>query len=260
MYSFKFLLMAVTLLSFSIPAALAHGEGDDLGRLVFLTEEYPPANFMKNGQLTGYSVDLLYAASVSVEDSLDDAHVVLQVWSDAYRSALTKPNTVVFSTTRTEHREELFQWVGPIAEVKVVVMAKKGSGIKITSPIEMARYKIGVVEDDIGEQLLLDLGVPRAAMLEASDVVVLAELLTKNRIDLIAYSERTAYWYASQAGIDSDIFVPVYTLKEGYTYYAFNTDSDPALVKKLQQGIDNVKESVNEDGISQYQAILDKYR
>ncbi|MCK6263989.1 transporter substrate-binding domain-containing protein [Vibrio sp. ZSDE26] len=260
MNSLSLSVMLVILIFFPTSSSLAHGEGDDLGRLVFLTEEYPPANFMKNGELVGYSVDLLHAAAKEVGDNLDSGHMVLQTWSDAYRSALTSTNSVVFSTTRTEHREELFQWVGPIADVKVVVMARNGSNIQVNNPIDMAKYKIGVVKDDIGEQLLLDIGVPRAAMLEASDVVVLAELLTKKRIDLIAYSERTAYWYASQAGMNSELFKPIYTLKEGHTYYAFNKDSDPILVKKLQLGIDRVKEKTNENGVSQYQAILDKYR
>ncbi|WP_295895359.1 ABC transporter substrate-binding protein [uncultured Vibrio sp.] len=245
----------------SISSAFSHGQGDDdLGRIVYLTEDYPPANFIKSGKLSGYSVDILKAAANEMGDDIDKGHVVLQAWADAYRTVLTTENTAIFSMARTDHREELFQWVGPITDVKVVVMVKKDSSIVINAPLEMAKYKIGVIRDDVGEQALLDLGVPRGAMYEATDVAVLAELLLKNRIDMIAYSERTAYWYAAQAGFSSDMFKPIYTLKEGHTYYAFNKDTDPVLIKKLQQGLDKIKARINEDGVSQYQAILNQYR
>ncbi|MEZ8824236.1 substrate-binding periplasmic protein [Vibrio amylolyticus] len=254
------LLAAITICFMFIPNAYSHGEGDDLSRIVYLTEDYPPANFLHNGILTGYSVDILKAASIEMGNDIDNAHIVMQAWADAYRKVLTTENTAIFSMARTEHREDLFLWVGPIADVKVVVIAKQDSSIVINSPLDMARYKIGVIQDDVGEQALLELGVPRGAMFEAKDVTMLAELLLKNRIDLIAYSERTAYWYASQAGFSSDMFKPIYTLKESQTYYAFNKDTDPVLIQKLQQGIDKVKARLNEDGESQHQAILDKYR
>ncbi|MGC9458348.1 amino acid ABC transporter substrate-binding protein, partial [Vibrio genomosp. F10 str. 9ZD137] len=98
------------------------------------------------------------------------------------------------------------------------------------------------------------------AMIEVKDVGILAELLTKNRVDLIAYSEKTALWMASQSGIKSSTFQSVYTLQEGYTYYAFNKDSDPALIEKLQQGIDIIKANTDENGVNQYQEILKKYQ
>ncbi|WGV98735.1 transporter substrate-binding domain-containing protein [Vibrio sp. YMD68] len=256
---FRFL--STSLLSLLLTSTVqAHSQNDNVGRALYLTEEYPPANFILDGQLTGYSVDLLRAAAKAVGEDIGSNHIVLQSWSDAYRTALTTPNTAVFSMTRTEHREDLFLWVGPISKVRVVVMAKRDSNINVDKSLDMAKYRIGVVEDDIGEQLLLDLGIPRAAMVEVKDVGILAEMLTKNRVDLIAYSEKTALWMASQSGIKSNTFQRVYTLKEGYTYYAFNKDSDPALIEKLQQGIDIIKANTDENGVNQYQEILKKYQ
>ncbi|MBF4254708.1 amino acid ABC transporter substrate-binding protein, partial [Vibrio anguillarum] len=88
---------------------------------------------------------------------------------------------VLFSTTRTSHREELFHWVGPIDEIKVAVIARKGSNIKLGEPLEITSYKIGVIKDDVGEQMLLQYGVPRDSMQEATDVTRLAEQLVKKR-------------------------------------------------------------------------------
>jgi ABC-type amino acid transport substrate-binding protein len=254
------LLLVIGSFFIATSTAHAHGEGDHLGRIVFLTEEYPPANFRRNGELSGYAIDLLRAASEELGEDIDKKHIVLRPWPDAYKTVLTTENTALFSMSRTKHRESLFQWVGPIADGNIVILARRDTVIEITTPLDVAKYKIGVIQDDIGEQLLLEAGVPRGAMLEAKSVNVLAELLIKNRVDLIAYSEKAAYWYVKQAGLSSDLFKAVYTLKEGNTYYAFNKDTDPVFVQKLQQGIDKLKARVDENGVSQHQAILDKYR
>lgn len=95
---------------------------------------------------------------------------------------MLKQDGVLFSTTRTTHRENLFNWVGPIADIKVVVLARKSSQIKVNDPIELGNYPIGVIRDDIGEQQLLQLGVPRESMVEGSTVSSLAEQLLKNAL------------------------------------------------------------------------------
>ena len=93
---------------------------------------------------------------------------------------LIEDNAVLFSTTRPEHREKLFNWVVSITDIKIVVMARKDAKIKINKAI--AKYHIGVIRDDIGEQTLLDMEIPRNAMQESNCVTTLAEQLMKKRI------------------------------------------------------------------------------
>lgn len=245
-----------TLVTLSISSAI--GAENDLRKLEFFTEAYPPANFIQDERLTGYSVEILLAASALVGEPITLSQISLQPWARSYRRVLTRKNSVLFSTTRSEHREGLFYWVGPIVDIKVVVLARRDADIKIDKPLDMAKYRIGVIRDDIGEQSLLELGVPRDAMQEAMDVTVLAEQLMKKRIDLLVYAERAAYWWARQVGIDSDLFESVYVVKKGDVYFAVNRDSDPAVVEKLQKGLDLLKQT-DELGNSHYQDILDRY-
>ena len=231
-----------------------------LETLTYYTEAYPPFNFMNQGKITGISVDLLQeAAKFSGHDVLL-SQIVLQPWARSYRSTILKKDGVLFSTTRTSRREELFHWVGPIDDIKVSVIARKGSNIKLGEPLEITSYKIGVIKDDVGEQMLLQYGVPRDSMQEATDVTMLAEQLVKKRIDLIAYDERSAHWWIKQAGYAPDQFETLYVLKQGLLYYAFNKNIDQTLLDDLQMGIDKVKNTVNEDGVNRYQAILNKYQ
>ncbi|USD43735.1 transporter substrate-binding domain-containing protein [Vibrio sp. SCSIO 43135] len=260
MVCFRFIQLALLFAALNLSIMPLTAQAQSLSSLDFYTENYPPANFEVEGKVTGYAVDILVAASKAVGQEVQLNQIKPLPWARSYRATLTKPNAVLFSTTRTEHREELFRWVGPIADIKVVVLARKDAAVQIETPLDMANYKIGVIRDDIGEQSLLALGLPRDSMQEASYVTTLAEQLMKERIDLLAYAERAAYWWAKQAGIDSQEFEPVYVLKEGYIYYAFNKNIPQETLDDLQRGIDIIKARQNADGITEYQAILNKYR
>lgn len=245
-----------TMLTFWTDMALA--TENDLRDMAFFTEAYPPANYMKDGKITGYSVDLLLAASEMVDEPISLSQITLQPWARSYRMVLTRKNSVLFSTTRSEHREALFHWVGPIVDIKVVVLARKDANIVINEPLDMANYRIGVIRDDIGEQSLLELGIPREAMQEASYVTVLAEQLMKKRIDLLVYAERAAFWWSRQAGVDPEMFETVYVVKQGDLYYALNRETPPEVVDKLQKGLDMLKQT-DAEGRSRHQQILANY-
>ncbi|ENM5787838.1 transporter substrate-binding domain-containing protein [Vibrio metoecus] len=234
-------------------------QAQGLESLTYYTENYPPLNFEQDGKPAGIAVDLLQQAAAVTHVTLNPEHILVQPWPRSYRSALLKSDGVLFSTTRTTHRENLFNWVGPIADIKVVVLARKSSHITVTDPIELGNYRIGVIRDDIGEQQLLQLGVPRESMVEGSTVSSLAEQLLKRRIDLLAYDERTALWWMSQENIPVEDFETVYVLMQGSLYYAFNKNIDKSVLANLQKGIELIKNSVDEHGVNRYQAILDKY-
>lgn len=252
-------LIVFFLLSWSFSATVLSDSRKDLRQLTFFTETYPPANYLDNERITGYAVDLLLEASKVVGEPIDLDQLILQPWARSYRTVLTKKNTVLFSTTRSEHREDLFLWVGPIARIKVVVLARKDSDINIASPMDMAQYRIGVIRDDIGEQSLLSMGIPRDSMQEALYVTVLAEQLMKKRIDLLVYSERAAYWWSRQVDVDPKMFQSVYLVREGEVYFAFNKQTDTELVEKLQRGVDLLKSTKGESGKTLYEEILARY-
>jgi ABC-type amino acid transport substrate-binding protein len=142
--------------------------------------------------------------------------------------------------------------------VNVVVLARKDAEIEIEQPMDIANYRIGVIRDDIGEQMLLSHGVPRAAMQEAEYVTVLVEQLRKKRIDLLVYSERSTFWWSKKANIDPNLFESVYLLEDSEVYFAFNVDTPSVYIKKLQKGVDMLKEK-GSGGKSRYEQILDKY-
>lgn len=231
-----------------------------LSSLNYLTEEYPPYNFSEDGVVKGISVDLLIEAAHHSGVVLSNKDITIQPWARAYRDALVKPNVALFSMTRTPSRETLFKWVGPISKTRVVVLAKKSNEIVINESLDLAQFKIGVIRDDVGEQLLISHGIPRDSMQESSYAVTLAEQLHKGRIDLWAYEENVAKWWIQVSGYKASDFEPVYILQEGELFYAFNTHIDDDTIDSLQAGLDALKSVHNEDDVSHYQTILNRYQ
>lgn len=250
----------LTLISMGFTCFSVMVSGTELNQLNYLTEQYPPYNYQQDGVTQGIAVDVLSAASEQVGSSVDLDMIQVQPWPRAYRSALIKPDTVLFSTTRTQLREHIFQWAGPISTTRIVVLAKRERNITIDQVMALAQYRIGVIRDDVGEQLLLELGVPRDSMVESSVPDTLASQFVKDRIDLWAYEENVAKWWLKKGGYNVDQFEVVYVLREGELYFAFNLDVDRRLVSQLQKGVDALKKQQGESGISLYQQILNKYR
>jgi len=106
-----------------------------ISEIQMLTEEYPPVTFMKNGKVSGFVTDMV--REISVRQGIQD-NIRLTSWDEAYKMALNNPNVVLFSAERTEKREKLFQWVGPVGKNSSIFYAKKGSGLRIKS-LEEAR-------------------------------------------------------------------------------------------------------------------------
>ncbi|EEX92435.1 amino acid ABC transport signal transduction system, periplasmic protein [Vibrio orientalis CIP 102891 = ATCC 33934] len=250
-------LVIYILLSFFV--TISSARSSQINELTYLTEQYPPYNFEQNGALQGIAVDLLQAVGKQSQSPIELSQINLQPWPRAYRTALIKPDTVLFSTTRTQLREHIFQWAGPISPTRIVVLAKRSRNIEISHSMVLAKYRIGVIRDDVGEQLLLELGVPRDSMVESSVPDTLAEQLTKERIDLWAYEENVAKWWIKKSGYDTDEYEVVYVLREGELYFAFNLEVDSTMILHFQQALNDLKRSP-ETGISIYQQILNKYR
>lgn len=210
--------------------------------LTFITEEYPPYNYLDGDRLMGSSVELLEAMLAHAGSPLGRDDIRYYPWVRGYELALHRPNTVLFSTTRTPSRESRFHWVGPIARDHVVLLARQGANIRVSSlddAIEQG-LSVAVIREDIGAQALTEAGYPEALIRPAMDNRSALHMLLHERVDLWAYSSDVAQWIAEQAGYPAEIVVPLYTLSESYLYFALNAETDSHLVAQLQQAFEHV--------------------
>ncbi|MGP9765035.1 substrate-binding periplasmic protein [Halomonas sp. AOP13-D3-9] len=226
-------------------AIVANGQADEpdsLAALTFITEEYPPYNYIDNQQLTGISIDLLEAIFAATKTPLSRDDVRYYPWVRGYELVLSQPNTVLFSTTRTPAREASFHWVGPIAQDRVVLLAHRDAPVTIESLTQAIDRDLTVVviREDIGAQALLEAGYPEHLLVPAIDNRSAFNMLTRGRVDLWAYSKDVAAWIAESEGYPQDDLIPIHTLSESSLYFAINQATDQRLVTLMQQALDKV--------------------
>jgi len=249
----KKLMMAVMLLIFSLPL-FAQSSIDDF---LLLTEEYPPLNFEKDGKLQGISIEAMSEMLKIVGAKKKVQETKLWPWARSYETVLNQKNTALYVMGRTEARDKLFKWVGPVLPSRIVLIAKKSKGIKIKSvdDLNASSYKIGGVREDIGEQMLLKRGVKAEKIAEKTNSSVnAAKMLQADRIDLWSYEEIVALWKIKELGYSPNDFEEVFTLLEQQYYFAFHKDTDDKLIAKLQAAFDQLKAS------GKYDEIVKKYR
>ena len=228
-----------------------------------VTENLPPFNFMQDGKVIGISAEVVrhifHEAGYSMEQGdIQKGDIQMCPWARAYYDVQHSPNTVLFSMARTENRESLFQWVGPISNVTIGVIAKKQRKIKIATAADFTKYRIGSVRDGAPEQLLIKAGVDVESLQRLAFPEMNIKKLQADRIDMFPFNLQTSQYLMLNLGMNPDDYEIVFTLKKKDLYIALHKDTDSTLVASLQAALDRMKQPGN-DGISPFEHIVSKY-
>ena len=238
------LLSTVSLGALSACASEAEEGSTDKGaavrktQLTVLTEEFPPLNFTEEGKSTGFSVEL-------VREMLRRQKRVAKIrflpWTEAYQRALSEPDTILFSTSRTKSREELFRWVGPLLKCEIGFYVKKDSPILIDSINDAKKIRrIAVVTDYASEQLLKKQDFKN--LLSSQNPITCARNLMNGWVDAWVMPDIVMPYVASKAGIDPHEFKKAFSIDQPAHYIAVSNKTDPAIVVELQESLDGIKE------------------
>ena len=119
--------------------------------LTLLTENYPPYNFQENRRITGFTAEIVreICHRLNIPDNIN-----LFPWNRAYHMVQSLDNHLLFSVYRTDEREDLFKWVGPILGVDQCLWAFKDKHIKINT-IEDAKNFSVVTQQNSNVHLFL---------------------------------------------------------------------------------------------------------
>lgn len=214
----------------------------ELNELTYITENNASFNYVQDGQLQGFAVEVLLSASADLGSPVQRDEILVQPWARAYKNALRGPNTVLFSTIRTPEREDKFQWVGPFASESDVVIALKARQIKITDSAKLKGYIAGAVRDDVGEEILHQLKVPSENIVLLPHPTSMGAMLTADRIDVWVFGEFAWSQAVKSAGLNPSLFEVVFRFPPKHFYFALNRDIDPLLVQSFQSAIDRTLE------------------
>ena len=140
--------------------------------LKVVTENLPPFNIaaqVEGAAPSGIATDTLVAIFDKIGRQFDPAAIEVMPWARAYQTAKNEPSTLLYSAVRTEERESMFQWIGPIEHLTIGLIVLKDRKLVINNVKELEQYTIGTVRNGAPEQLLKKAGVSDAKFDVISD-------------------------------------------------------------------------------------------
>lgn len=218
------------------------------GSLLIYTEQYPPLTFRNSeGEITGFGTDIVYEIMKRNELYID---INLTPWSNGYNLALNNPNVCLFTMDRTEIRENLFQWVGPIGTNTTWFYIKEGSGISINS-LDDARNlsSIGTVDSWFSTQYLQELGFTN--LIGGSDPNTMTQKLMMGEVDAFVCTDVTFPDILKDLGYEYAEVIPAFSLMSSDYYVAFSKSTSVEIVNQWQTTLDAVKQDGTYDAIHQ---------
>ncbi len=208
------------------------------GTLQLITEQYPPLTFRNSfGEITGYGSDVAYEI---MKRNRVTADVRLTLWSIGYELALYNPNVCLFTMDRTETRENLFQWVGPIGTNTTWFYTRAGSGITIKSLDEARNLeRVGVISSWFSGQRLQELGFTN--LVAGREPAIMAKKLMAGDIDAFVCTGVTFPDILRDAGYTYNEVVPSFALMASDYYIAFSLGTPKSTVDSWQSAFNAMK-------------------
>ena len=223
-----------------------------------MTENLPPFNYIKDGQVVGVATEVVRAVFHQAGCPMAQGGIQVYPWTRAYYEVQHFPNTALYSMARTAEREDLFKWVGPISDVTLGVIAKKNRRIKITDIEDFKQYRIGTVRDGAPEQLLVKAGVNIEQLNRLAFPEMNIKKLQNDRIDLFVFNVQTTRHLMLTLGINPEDYETVFSLKNMDLYIGLYKRTDETLITALQVALDELKQP-EDDGVSRFERIIKKY-
>lgn len=221
----------------SLLAAASASAAGQAPPLRIYTESSPPTSMLENGRVVGIATDKVREA---LSRAAVDYSVEVVPWKRAYSMALSRPDSCVYSTTRTAEREHLFKWAGPTDEGDWVLMGRAGRQYTVHSLEDARKLRIGTYNGDARDTFLRTRGFK---VDPAPNDLYNPRKLMLDRIDLWAVAMRRDSQVLEQNGWAGEI-VPVFTFNRVKLYLACNRAVPDAAIAKLNAAF----EAMQRDG------------
>jgi polar amino acid transport system substrate-binding protein len=227
-------------------------------KIQYMTEQNPPYNFEQDGGLQGIAVELLLEMGKQAGQQIALNEIKMLPWPRGYRTLEKTPGTSLFSMARTEQREELFKWVGPIMDLTIGLVAPKDKKLKIESVNDLMGLHVGSIRDGAPEQLLLKAGFDADNLDRAPSPEQNIKKLVANRVDALAFNIDSTRYSMKSMGINPDEYETVYVLKQIQLYFAYNKETDDAFIDSMNAALSDLKKK-DDTGKSFYDSLVSSY-
>lgn len=224
--------------------------------VVVVTEEFPPYNYTKDGEVTGLATEVVQAVLKELKVSAKPRSLP---WSRAYQLALLEEKVLIYSINRTPEREALFKWVGIVTPAdQWFLFTTPRSGHRVADLDDARKLRIGTAQGDVGEQFLIGKGFVTGENLKSNVSNRSNYLKLKaGRIDVwIANRLMAAHLVREAGGNPQTDLVAQYRVtgigNDG-SWMAFGARTPDDYVRRFSAGL----EAIKRNGV--YEAICDRW-
>lgn len=211
------------------------------GRVTLFTESNPPQNFIDTytGELSGSSVDMVKAM---MEEMDIDEPITLTNWTNAYNQIQLAPNSMAFSTLRSEARESMFKWVGPVCKKRYCFFVKAETDYHILTLNDAHHLRsVATVAGWSSEEQLLALGFSNVVTFATPQLVM--EKLLDNEVPCVVLNDIAIRSLLTELGRPYKDVRQELTLSEGQTFLAFAADSDDDYIRQWTDAYNKIVSS-----------------
>lgn len=237
---YTFLLTLFLLISTPL---LANNEKSDTNKVTIVTEHAPPLQYIRNGKISGLSTD---AVNKALSKTSITAEFEILPWARAYKKALSEPNTLIYSMMRNPQREDKFNWLGVIGQLRIAfVSLNDRQDIKIDSLDDAKGHVIGLMRNDIMHEYLIKKGFKEGEhFVLQKDIESVTKLLFANKIDLMLVDPNPLVFTANKLGLKGENLAAKYYLPDhSYdVYLAANKNTHPQIIEKLTKALNENEE------------------
>lgn len=208
--------------------------------LRLLTEEAPPMSFIRDGEPSGFSVEVVRALLARTGDS---GKIEVLPWTRAFHLAQQAADTALFSTVRTPVREDRFHWVGPIVVGTTSFYSLKSRHLVIdTLQQAAASGPLALPKQWYTYETLSVQGFSNLYGVSSSKQMV--TMLRHGRVKLIATEDLTLAGELAAAELKpQDVTAHVPFMRSAY-YIAFSPQTSVVRVMRWQRAL----QQMHEDG------------
>jgi polar amino acid transport system substrate-binding protein len=206
----------------------------------FITEEWPPYNYVEQRHLTGVSVKIVQA----LQQELGRSDPIQVYPSQRAKLILeSRARSMMFSMFRTPERETRYKWIGPIGRDAIYFYQRRGSPLQIRTlqdakavPV-IASRQAGLVFN-----ILIAAGFTNLDASAYSSKQVYGKLL-RGRAELaISDSPLGVRYLLKQMGLPADALQQTAVkVVESDLYIAASPDFSDAEIAQWQQALDRLK-------------------
>lgn len=208
---------------------------------------YPFQQLDENGQLKGYSVDVIKALSRLTNDEIT---VELLPWAVAYNKSLNHPDILIFSIGKNAEREELFYWVGRLTKEELYFWALPDGDIAPSSNIkDFKPYTITVVKEATTHQYLRTLGFDNLYVMGATESNIGEEqridMVINGRADIVISSQDSMNDALDKMGYSANVLTRVFraSVLDSELYVAFGPETDSRIVERYRKAFKQLQSS-----------------